>query len=87
LVTLPFAAISAGTPLGFYGTLGTKTMKNQFDYVRKYYGVPARRGGRVLVYGKPGRITSGAGHYIRIRLDGEKRSGYYHPTDHVEYLD
>lgn len=60
----------------------------RFDYVREYYKVPAKRGGRVLVGKdrKPGRITSGAGNYIRIRLDGEKHAGYYHPTWEIEYM-
>jgi hypothetical protein len=58
-----------------------------FDYVCRYYGVPARRGGRVTFRGEPGRITSGAGHYIRIRLDGWKRSILVHPTWEMIYDD
>lgn len=61
-------------------------MSGEFDYVRSYYGVPAGRGVRVIADGKPGRITSGDGHYIRVRLDGEARSGIYHPTWRMEYL-
>ena len=60
---------------------------SQFCYVRHVYGVPAKRGGRVLFRGKPGKITSGAGKYIRIRLDGEKRAGLYHPTWALKYLE
>lgn len=57
-----------------------------FDYVRRYYGVPAKRGMRVTVYdGREGTITCGAGHYIRIRLDGEKRSRIFHPTWKLTY--
>lgn len=55
-------------------------------YVRRAYGVPARRGGRVIVDGKPGRITSGDGQYIRVLVDGEKKSTKWHPTWRVEYL-
>jgi hypothetical protein len=58
-----------------------------FEYVRRYYHVPAKRGGRVLFRGKPARITSGNGHYIRIRMDGERRSIIVHPTWEMEYLD
>lgn len=57
------------------------------EYVRRVYGVPARRGMRVVADGKPGVITSGAGEHIRIRLDGEKHSGHWHPTWHIDYLD
>ncbi len=60
--------------------------KNGFDYVRTRYGVPAQRGMRVVANGKPGRITSSAGQYIRVRLDGENFSGYWHPTWNMEYL-
>lgn len=57
-----------------------------FDYVRERYGVPAKRGMRVIADGKPGRITSGAGHYIRVLIDGDKHSSYWHPTWNMEYL-
>lgn len=57
-----------------------------FDYIRRQYKVPARRGGRVLFKGQPGVITSARGCYIRVRLDGEKRSGIYHPTWEMVYL-
>lgn len=61
--------------------------RDGFAYVRSRYGVPAKRGMRVIANGKPGRITSSAGNYIRIRLDGEKKSDYWHPTWNMEYLD
>lgn len=57
------------------------------DYVRSYYGVPAKRGMRVIADGKPGVITSGDGAHIRIRLDGEKRSGRWHPLWRMDYGD
>lgn len=62
-------------------------MSDGFAYVRERYGVPAKRGMRVIADGKPGVITSSAGNYIRVRLDDEKHSGYWHPTWHMEYLD
>lgn len=58
-----------------------------FNYVRRYYGVPAKRGARVKFCGKPGRMTSGNGHYVRILLDGDKRPIIVHPTWEMEYLD
>ena len=61
--------------------------RTSFGYVRAYYGVPARRGARVIADGKPGRITSGDGAHIRVRLDGEKRCRPWHPTWRMDYLD
>ncbi len=55
------------------------------DYVCRKYGVPAKRGMRVTADGKPGVITCGDGQYLRIRLDGEKRSGRWHPTWRIDY--
>lgn len=58
------------------------------EYVRKYYGVPACIGRRVMVYGKPGIISEDRGNYIGVTLDTDKpgRVSNYHPTDKVEYL-
>ena len=56
------------------------------DYIRRYYGVPAKRFGRVKFQGKPGTITGSDGAYLRVRLDGQKRVGKYHPTWEIEYL-
>lgn len=61
------------------------------DSIRKRYGVPARRGGRVRymvragVY-REGRITSADGDRLVIVIDGDKRGHRYHPTWHMEYL-
>lgn len=55
-------------------------------YVRRYYGVPAKRGMRVMADGKPGKIVSFPGQYIGVRLDGETRVGHWHPTWRVDYL-
>ncbi|MFC0431079.1 hypothetical protein [Kutzneria buriramensis] len=57
------------------------------DYVRRYYGVPARRGGRVEFDGRPGVITSCPGAYVRVRLDGQHRSVPAHPAWRMRYLD
>ena len=54
------------------------------DYIRKTYGVPAKRGMRVIAYGKPGVITSAHGPHLMIRLDDYKHPRPYHPSD-VKY--
>lgn len=59
---------------------------DSLQYVRDYYNVPAYKGVRVNVYGKSGVITGGDGSYVKIRLDGAKHAGNYHPTDGVTYL-
>ena len=59
--------------------------------VRKYYGVPARRGMRVIYTGS-GEIQFGtirsAGMNLRlnIQLDGLKHTKPFHPTWELEYL-
>lgn len=55
------------------------------EYVRSYYGVPAKRGMRVIAAGKPGTIVGFDGPHLRIRLDGEKYAGNWHPTWRIEY--
>lgn len=56
-----------------------------FEYVRKWYKVPAKRGLRVTVDGQGGRITSGKGSYIMVRFDGVKFSIPAHPTWRLVY--
>ena len=60
------------------------------DYIRSYYGVPAKRGGRVVYEGSGterfGTITGSYGAHLRIRLDGEAHSSVYHPTWRMRYL-
>lgn len=56
------------------------------EYVRRYYRVPAKRGGRVVVDGKSGVITSFRGASLTVRFDGDKRPVPCHPTWRVEYL-
>jgi hypothetical protein len=57
------------------------------DCIRKYYGVKAKRGGRVL-YKETffGTILGASDGRLRIRLDGETRVGRYHPKWELEYL-
>src|SRR5690606_12323982 len=57
--------------------------------IRDHYGVPARRGMRVTVDGRPGVITSaerGGTLRLRVRLDGERRPVIAHPSWRVTYL-
>ena len=55
------------------------------DYIRKTYNVPAKQGGVIEYQGKIGRILGASGGYLRIKLDGEKRVGLYHPTYNITY--
>lgn len=56
------------------------------EYVRRYYGVPAKRGMRVIVNGNLGTIVSFPGQYIGVRFDGEKHVERCHPTWRVIYV-
>ena len=57
------------------------------EYVRKYYGVPACIGRRVVCYGKPGIIAEDRGNYIGVNLDEHKPGVVrnYHPVDGIVY--
>lgn len=55
------------------------------EYVRQRYGVPAKRGMRVLVDDRPGIIASFDGGYVRVRFDGDTRSTPCHPTWRFTY--
>lgn len=61
------------------------------EWIRKYYGVPARRGGRVEYTGgggnELGTIFGTSGPHLRIRLDGKKHSTPFHPTWELRYLE
>jgi hypothetical protein len=58
-----------------------------FEYIRKYYGVPAERGRQVTCYGERGVIVGTHAAYITVVIDGDKseRKRNYHPTDQVVY--
>ncbi|MFM0256056.1 hypothetical protein [Paraburkholderia sediminicola] len=60
-----------------------------FDYIRKYYEVPAERGRQVICYGERGVIVGADGHYLCVVIDGDKREEErrYHPVDKVVYGD
>lgn len=54
-------------------------------YIREHYGVPAKRGMRVVVDGKSGTITSASGHRLRVRFDSTGQVVPVHPTWNVHY--
>lgn len=54
-------------------------------YIRAYYGVPAKRGGRVVVDGVPGEIVGFDSQYLRVRFDGTRHVVPVHPTWQVTY--
>ena len=56
-------------------------------YVREHYFVPAKRGMRVEVDGKPGTIVSFPGQYLGVRFDGGPSfTVRCHPTWRVVYF-
>lgn len=63
--------------------------------IRKHYGVPAKRGGRIRYDGEAeggpltGTIMSASGCYLRVHFDGERPSLRHtlHPTWCVTYLE
>lgn len=63
--------------------------KGGIHYIRRYYGVPAKIGGRVKYEGREGVITGTSGPHLIMRPDDRKRKGerlILHPTWRVEYL-
>ena len=54
------------------------------NYIRSTYGVPAKRGMRITIDGRPARIV-GFDHRLRIRFDGERITRSAHPTWRVDY--
>jgi hypothetical protein len=57
-----------------------------FDYIRRTYKVPAKRGARVRFNGLPGRIVGSKSSHLRVRIDGSNRPITVHPTWEMEYL-
>jgi hypothetical protein len=65
-------------------------MSGQMESVRRNYGVPARRGQRVVYRGYPqpiaGAILSSTGSHLWIRRDDNgRRFGPLHPTWRMDY--
>lgn len=65
-------------------------MASGMEYVRKTYGVPAKRGGRVRYHGNgsavTGTIRSAKNGRLNIQLDGDNHATPFHPTWKLEYL-
>lgn len=55
------------------------------SYIRRYYGVPAKRGGRVEWHYRDGKVRLGtitrATAYVYVRFDDAKRSVPLHPCE------
>ncbi|MEJ7786421.1 MAG: hypothetical protein WKF96_16580 [Solirubrobacteraceae bacterium] len=65
--------------------LGRDAMSIQ--YVRDTYGVPVRRGQRVIHGGRDhGTVTCCKGAHVRVRFDGERHSESCHPLS-LDYGD
>lgn len=64
-------------------------MTGHMESLRRYYGVPAKRGGEILFTGLKhpvtGRIISARDHKLWIRTSDGRRFGPLHPTWEVEY--
>lgn len=62
------------------------------EYIRKHYGVPAKRGGRIRFTGTSdgcavdASICSAKNGYLIVQFDHMKRRATLHPTWMVEYL-
>ena len=60
------------------------------DYIRRAYGVPAKRGGRVsytaAAKAVQGTIVGARGHYLRVRWDESGLTHSMHPTWMLVYL-
>ena len=65
-------------------------MAGNMERIRKWYGVPARRGMRVVYTGSGkrelGTIRSARDCRLNIQLDGYKHTMPFHPTWELEYL-
>ena len=60
------------------------------EYVREYYGVPARVNMRITYKGEGGIIWKDGGNYVCVCMDSDKPgvTGNIHPTDeNLKYLE
>lgn len=55
-------------------------MTSTMEWIRRNYGVPARHGMHVTYAGKPAVILGTCGPYLRLRVEGERRTLINHPT-------
>ncbi len=67
-------------------------MSDSMKYIRDFYKVPAKIGGRVEYTGNKhkgkqfGTIKGAEGAHLSILLDGEKTPGRYHPEWEIKYI-
>lgn len=54
---------------------------DQYEYIRNYYGVPIKKGAKVIYKSVDGSVTGVSGPHAMIKLDGEKHAKPYHPKD------
>lgn len=57
------------------------------DYIRSYYGVPAKRNGKIVFDGAPCVIVGTQNQYLRVRRVNNGKVITIHPTWRVEYVD
>ena len=59
------------------------------DYIRQFYGVPAKRGSRIHFdhNGMNGKIVGSKGPYLLVKFSGWKRTFKLHPTWKITYLE
>lgn len=59
------------------------------EYIRNCYGVPAEKGRRIVMNGKPGVITGASGPHVAVLFDDMEpgNSRPCHPTWEMEYLE
>lgn len=55
------------------------------QWIRKNYGVPAKRGKEVTWRKQRGVITSAEGNVLRVRFENDTRTFRIHPTDSLIY--
>lgn len=67
--------------------MAAASVTNRFDYVRRHRGVPAKKGGAVVVDGCPGVIigVNSSGN-LKVRMDGGRHVWHCHPTWRVVYV-
>lgn len=59
-------------------------MDASLHYINHTYGIEAKVGSRVVYTGgetpKNGTVVGADQQYLKIKMDGEKQAGIYHPT-------
>ncbi len=58
------------------------------DYIRQHYGLDLKKGQHVLCGDKRVRgVVTGADNHVHVKLEGEKHSDPWHPSDIHVYED